>query len=277
MHKALVPFLFACVFCFGSSVTQSRSSSPVYLYQYRSLEGQWLENNLPPNVMSKRGYRLIRVRVGFFRGVAPARLQHIIQSSEVRSLIKYWAAHYQVDPKLIQSVIEVESGFTVSARSHKGAGGLMQLMPKTAERFDVIDVFDPSENIRGGTAYLRWLLDHFDQDLTKAIAAYNAGEGAVEKHRGIPPFQETRRYVPEVLRRYQETDFDVVEPTRGVIAQLKQEGAGLFRPKLKSSEALNDSVPRSIIYQWEDEKGRLRLSDIAPTGLVKNLIQYGEK
>lgn len=227
--------------------------------------------------MSKRGFHLVRVRVGVFRGVPPDRLKHIIQSSEIRNLIRHWGDRYRVDPKLIQSVIEVESGLNIHARSRKGAGGLMQLMPATADRFDVIDVFDPSENIRGGVAYLRWLLDHFDQDLNKAIAAYNAGEGAVEKYRGIPPFKETRRYVPEVLRRYRKATPEIVEPTQGVVAQLKQEGSGLFRPELKSSEALNEAVPRSLIYQWEDEKGRLRLSDVAPTGLVRNLIKYGEE
>ena len=274
----IIPVLFFLASTlFAGSPTQGRSLSPVYLYQYRNTEGRTLENNLPPGVMSKRGFRLVRVRVGVFRGVPPDRLKHIIQSSEIRNLIQHWGDRYRVDPKLVQSVIEVESGFNIHARSRKGAGGLMQLMPETADRFDVIDVFDPSENIRGGVAYLRWLLDHFDQDLNKAIAAYNAGEGAVEKYRGIPPFKETRRYVPEVLRRYRKATPEIVEPTQGIVAQLKQEGSGLFRPELKGSETLNEAVPRSPIYQWEDEKGRLRLSDVAPTGLVRNLIKYGEE
>ncbi len=252
-----------------------RPTSPIYLYQYRTAEGRLIENHLPPALMAKRGVRLIRVRVGVFRGIPAQRLKRIIQSSEIHSLINHWGQHYGVDPKLIQSVIEVESSFIVKAQSPKGAGGLMQLMPQTADRFNVVDVFDPSENIRGGTAYLRWLLDFFNQDLTKTVAAYNAGEGAVERYAGIPPFQETRRYVPEVLKRYRAMTMTKMESTQGLVAQLRDEGATLFRPMLTSSASLDETQPRSMIYQWEDERGRLRLSDVPPVGSVRNLVTYG--
>lgn len=114
------------------------------------------------------------------------------------------AEEFSVDPRLVEAVIHVESRWNPKALSPKGAGGLMQLMPKTADRFDVQDVFDPADNIRGGVRYLKWLLDRFDGDLAKVLAAYNAGEGAVDRHLGIPPYRETRRYVLAVLERYVE-------------------------------------------------------------------------
>jgi len=112
------------------------------------------------------------------------------------------ARELSMDPKLVEAVIHVESGFDRFAVSPKGAGGLMQLMPATADRFQVRDVFDPVENIRGGVRYLKLLSDRFQGDLGRVLAAYNAGEGAVERHVGIPPYRETRQYVIHVLEQY---------------------------------------------------------------------------
>ena len=119
-----------------------------------------------------------------------------------QALIVRWvrklAPKYRLDPALVLAVIRAESNFNPKARSPKNAQGLMQLIPATATRFDVSDVWDPLENIRGGMAYLRWLLDHFKGDESLALAGYNAGENAVHRYKGIPPYPETRSYVKRV-------------------------------------------------------------------------------
>lgn len=104
-----------------------------------------------------------------------------------------------VSPALVLAVISVESAGRVEAKSHAGAQGLMQLMPATAKRFGVNEILNPKQNIRGGVTYLDWLLKEFNRDPVLALAGYNAGEGAVTKHQGVPPFAETRAYVPKVL------------------------------------------------------------------------------
>lgn len=104
-----------------------------------------------------------------------------------------------VSPALVIALIAVESSGSATAESHAGAQGLMQLIPDTAARFGVDDATDPAQNIKGGVAYLAWLLQHFDRDPILALAGYNAGENAVTKHGGVPPFAETRAYVPKVL------------------------------------------------------------------------------
>lgn len=108
----------------------------------------------------------------------------------------------QVSPALTLAVIAVESAGRVDAVSSAGAQGLMQLMPDTASRFGVADSFVAEQNIRGGVKYLDWLLQEFDGDAVLALAGYNAGEGAVREHKGVPPFAETRDYVPKVLAAY---------------------------------------------------------------------------
>jgi len=109
------------------------------------------------------------------------------------------AADYGLAPELVKAVAWQESRFNARARSATGALGVMQLMPGTARQLGVTDPFDPEQNIRGGTAYLRRQLDRFDNDLTLALAAYNAGPGAVIRYRGVPPFRETRTYVRSIL------------------------------------------------------------------------------
>jgi soluble lytic murein transglycosylase-like protein len=123
-------------------------------------------------------------------------------SKEIARLVAETAAAYKVDPKLVLAIIAAESAFQADAVSPRNARGLMQLMPDTAARFGVTNVFDPVDNIRGGTKYLRWLLTYFEGDLSLVLAAYNAGEGAVARYGGVPPFAETRAYVQKVRSLY---------------------------------------------------------------------------
>jgi Transglycosylase SLT domain len=129
-----------------------------------------------------------------------------VPDAQLEPMIAQHAGNQQLDPKLVKAVIQVESGYRAGAVSRKGAVGLMQLMPGTASNLAVRDRYDPDQNVRGGTTYLRQMLDRFEGRVELAVAAYNAGPGAVEKHRGIPPFAETRDYVRRVLALYRGFD-----------------------------------------------------------------------
>lgn len=132
----------------------------------------------------------------------PALATRLTAPAPVFSLIQRLAQQYSVDPHLVRAIIMVESNFDPRAVSRAGAQGLMQLMPDTAARYRVEDPFDPHANIEGGIRYLRDLLRLFPRDLRHVLAAYNAGEGAVQYYGGIPPYPETQRYVERVLALY---------------------------------------------------------------------------
>ena len=120
----------------------------------------------------------------------------------LNEVVNVASAAYHLDPDLVNSVIHAESGFNAHAVSPKGARGLMQLMPGTASQLGVNDSFDPQANVTGGSRYLRELLERYDFDLVKALAAYNAGPERVEQYRGVPPFRETRAYVARIVHEY---------------------------------------------------------------------------
>lgn len=122
------------------------------------------------------------------------------QSSSYRDLIRRHANSFRLEEALVKAVIKAESNYQSRVVSHKGAQGLMQLIPETARDLRVTNPFDPSENIRGGSEYLRRMLDLFNNDLELALAAYNAGPNAVQRYGGIPPYTETRNYVQRVKR-----------------------------------------------------------------------------
>jgi len=124
--------------------------------------------------------------------------------AEFDQIINSCSTEFGVERSLVKAVIHAESGYNPNAVSSKGAAGLMQLMPATAQDLKVANSFNPSDNIRGGVRYLRFLLDTFKGDVTLALAAYNAGLGKVAKHGGVPPYEETRNYVSKVLN-YQKT------------------------------------------------------------------------
>lgn len=139
------------------------------------------------------------------RGFVPDEVLDEIAAAEggdLRTLAVEAARRHGLDPDLVLAVVSVESGFRPQAVSPKGAQGLMQLMPRTAAELGVKDALDPADNLDGGARHLLFLLTLYDGDVERALAAYNAGIGAVARHRGVPPYRETRDYVKRVLERY---------------------------------------------------------------------------
>lgn len=141
--------------------------------------------------------------------VNPSAVLH--SRTDLRRMVERLSLEHGVDFKLVDALVTVESGYNPSAVSHKGALGLMQLMPDTARRLDVSDPFDPEQNVRGGVRELDRLIERYSGNLQLVLAAYNAGEGAVERHRGIPPFRETRDYVARVMSLYTGRPYRVAE------------------------------------------------------------------
>lgn len=168
----------------------------------------WFWDAVPPGLGDVRG-RFDLALAALSQGpggevVRAPRMQHLQDVADTygRDILKATVGT-DVSPALVLAVIGIESAGQADAVSHAGAVGLMQLIPATAERFGVSDSTDPVQNIRGGVAYLDWLLDEFDNDPLMVLAAYNAGEGAVRANQGVPPYAETRDYVPKVLAAWQ--------------------------------------------------------------------------
>jgi soluble lytic murein transglycosylase-like protein len=135
-------------------------------------------------------------------GSAKSGSAKFVTAPGLNQVVNSASAAYHLDPDLVNSVIHAESGFNSRAVSPKGARGLMQLMPGTANQLGVNDAFDPQANVTGGSRYLRELLERYNFDLVKALAAYNAGPQRVEQYRGVPPFRETRAYVARIVHEY---------------------------------------------------------------------------
>jgi hypothetical protein len=155
-------------------------------------------------LLELRGGGELGVPASLVRGFVPDEvLEEVdVAGGDVRELAAAAAQRHGLDPGLVLAVVSVESGFRPQAVSPKGAQGLMQLMPRTASELGVTDAFDPAQNLDGGVRHLGSLLALYDGDVRRALAAYNAGQGAVARHNGVPPYAETRAYVEKVLRRY---------------------------------------------------------------------------
>jgi hypothetical protein len=180
---------------------------------------------------SDRNYKVIRMKRNW-------------NDERWRDCIIRIATEYQVDPHLITAIIHSESNFNHQAISPKGALGLMQVMPQTGERFGFKELFDPENNIRAGTAYLKWLLVRFEDDVTLALAAYNAGENAVLRYRGVPPYKETQNYVAKVLRGYNKYEYVAhhLAPKQHPVMQATKSSADKDHISQQSIKLMTDMV-----------------------------------
>ena len=197
-------------------------------YQLTDTEGVTHFTNAPTDPRYRRIAGMSGTAVGWLRIPEAARLRY---ADEIQAA----ASRHGVDQALVQSVIGVESAFNPWAVSPKGAQGLMQLMPQTASSLGVRDAFNPRQNIDGGVRHLRYLIDRFPGNLSLALAAYNAGENAVNAYRGVPPYAETQAYVRKVL-------------------ELAGDSGG--------------ATPRAI-YRTEDAEGTVTYSNVPPPGRLR--------
>ncbi|WP_291272813.1 transglycosylase SLT domain-containing protein [Geothrix sp.] len=249
-----------------------------YLYTYYDRQGRLVINNLPPSYMKGQGLVLKHVGVGKVRlAITTAEMARALKSPELIAMVDEIASAEGVDMHLARAIIQAESAFNYKARSKAGALGLMQLMPSTAERFGVVDPFDPRQNISGGVKYLKWLHDYYQGDLTRVVAAYNAGEGAVNRHKGVPPFRETRAYVPKVLDLYQRKAVQPDPKLAGSMGLL-QKGRGGFKVEEQKTvpEPTVQQRAATRIYQWTDANGRVQISDQPPPKGTASVKSFGE-
>lgn len=169
-----------------------------------------------------------------------ASAKKIAQPVDLNEVVNAASGTYRLDPDLVNSVIRAESGFNVHAVSPKGAQGLMQLMPKTASDLGVQNAFDPQANVEGGTRYLRELLERYDFDLVKALAAYNAGPQRVEQYGGVPPYYETKAYVARIVR-----DFNKKKLAANAAAKTASQPASQKATASKSSGTTSSSTAKA--------------------------------
>ena len=199
-HEGMAAFELGWLYFQGRGVPRDDRLAAAWLR-----EAERLGEEAPPWIVDS----LAAVEPKPLRCVASNGLDlHLTDPRRIDLLIAIYeiAPQYELDPALVREVVRAESNFNPKARSPRGAIGLMQLIPSTAKRFGVADPLEPIENLHGGMAYLRWLQNRFDGDISLMLAGYNAGEGAVERHGGVPPYAETRKYVKRILQRYAAAD-----------------------------------------------------------------------
>jgi soluble lytic murein transglycosylase-like protein len=246
------------------------SPAPAQIYTRQNANGVVEATNVPS---TSRGYRLTYPGKGTlihsrgFSGSYSGEFDHHIEAA---------AALHQLNPNLVKAVIKAESEFDRWAVSSKGAQGLMQLMPYTARRFGVLDPFDARENIFAGTQYLRILLDMFRGDVSLALAGYNAGENAVRRYGGIPPYRETRNYVRKVHRFLGSVS---------ARAASTSDAAAFFVPSARLKPTRKTARPAApprrieparpgVYYRWRDERGVTHVAEEPPAeGTVYTMIR----
>ena len=214
------------------------STAWAQVYSYRDTSGRLVLTDVPGTgrkMLSGTGRKKSAPATGNSDTTIPP---IVSQNAGVEQLIRTYALEYDLEEQLLRAVIKAESDFDRNAISHKGAMGLMQLMPETGKQYGVEDFFDPKQNIRAGAQHLRKLIDRYFGDYELALAAYNAGETAVDRHDGIPPYKETRNYVRKIM--------DMVRGGR-------------------SSDAAG-SGPERTIYRYVDKTGRVCITNIYPSG-----------
>jgi len=230
MRKIVALFLITIVFPAFSQI-----------YMYKDKKGRTVITDAPKgNIKHYKVFGSSKKRVAnsFSR-----RKRQVAKTDNVliNTLVKKYAKKYKVDESLVHALIKVESDYDIHAVSPVGAKGLMQLMDKTAKLYNVKDPFDPEENIRAGVKHLKMLIDKY-KDIKKALAAYNAGETAVEKYNGIPPYKETKRYVKKIMALYTGKDYSVYDTAE--------------EKKTKH---------KTVIYRYYDSQGRLCISNVYPS------------
>jgi soluble lytic murein transglycosylase-like protein len=251
--------------CAAAVAVLSAAPADAQIYTRKNAKGVVEATNVPVD----RGYRLTYPGKGTIIHSTAYRLR--------RSYNGEWDQHiaaattaYGVSLELVRAIIQVESDFDHLARSSKGAQGLMQLMPATAERFGVGDPFDPRQNIFGGVQYLRFLLDLFGGDVALAAAAYNAGENAVIRYDGIPPYRETRGYVEKVQALLGGAASAVASMTSYVpgpaLVSGKQNATAPPPPALARAAKRSPRAKKkpSFFYRWRDAEGVVHVAQNPP-------------
>ncbi len=191
---AFLPLVLFVVFSCTLGIAQDA------YYYYENDQGTMVFSDTP---FEKQAYKIKRIKKKQYIEHSYVPVVSKLRLAKIRDIIERESNKHNMDPSLIEAVIKAESAYNATAVSRKGARGLMQLMPQTAKDLGVSNVFDPDQNISGGTKLLSQLIKKYNGDLNLVLAAYNAGDKAVQKHQGIPPFTETKDYVVKVRKYYQ--------------------------------------------------------------------------
>ena len=201
-HVVCLRYVATVLMCLASqNITADRT------YVYEEIDGTVWYTNVAPKAQDTARFELLAIKgrpqaTRSCKGMTPSRLQ--LRARDIDSTIHRISSEFKVDAKLVKAVVRNESCFDTMAISRAGAQGLMQLMPPTAKELGVTDPFNAEQNIRGGVQYLKALMDRYNNNIGLALAAYNAGPGAVAKYDGVPPYHETEKYIERVMKSYRE-------------------------------------------------------------------------